>query len=122
MDSPRGPAFQPQGRWSDPDGWAAAARPCTRRDCDQRGECDGRETAIAGGAARSLGAAARALWARDAADAPARVRRWPRAVEPRAAQAAARARDSCQGVRIRGPSAVIATVNSKCAASEPSWE
>src|SRR5436309_1292691 len=25
---------------------------------------------------------------------------------------------SCQGVRIRGPSAVIATVNSKCAASE----
>ena len=29
---------------------------------------------------------------------------------------------SCQGVRIRGPSAVIAIVNSKCAASEPSWE
>src|SRR5690349_11227687 len=29
---------------------------------------------------------------------------------------------SCQGVRIRGPDAVTATVNSKCAASEPSWE
>jgi len=29
---------------------------------------------------------------------------------------------SCQGVRIRGPSAVTAIVNSKCAASEPSWE
>ncbi len=47
MDSPRGPAFQPQGRWSDPAAWAAAARPCTRRDCDERGECDGRETASA---------------------------------------------------------------------------
>jgi hypothetical protein len=51
MSSPRGPAFQPQGRWSDPDAWAAAARPCTRRDCDRRGECDGRETAMAGVAA-----------------------------------------------------------------------
>ncbi len=29
---------------------------------------------------------------------------------------------SCQGVRIRGPSSVTATVNSKWAASEPSWE
>ena len=29
---------------------------------------------------------------------------------------------SCQGVRIRGPSAVMATVNSKWAASEPSCE
>ena len=29
---------------------------------------------------------------------------------------------SCQGVRMRGPSAVIAIVNSKWAASEPSWE
>jgi hypothetical protein len=36
--------------------------------------------------------------------------------------AAARALDSCHGVRIRGPSAVTATVNSKWAASEPSWE
>ena len=29
---------------------------------------------------------------------------------------------SCQGVRIRGPEPVIAIVNSKWAASEPSWE
>ena len=29
---------------------------------------------------------------------------------------------SCQGVRIRGPAAVIAIVNSKWAASDPSWE
>jgi hypothetical protein len=29
---------------------------------------------------------------------------------------------SCHGVRIRGPSAVIATVCPKWAASEPSWE
>jgi len=48
MDSPPGPARQPQGRWSDPTAWALAARPCTRRDCDRRGECDGRETAMAG--------------------------------------------------------------------------
>jgi hypothetical protein len=46
MDSPRGPAFQPQGRWSDPDGWARRARPCTFGDCDELGECDGRESAI----------------------------------------------------------------------------
>jgi hypothetical protein len=38
-------------------------------------------------------------------------------------QAAARPPEaSCQGVRIRGPSAVTAIVNSKCAAREPSWE
>jgi hypothetical protein len=36
--------------------------------------------------------------------------------------AAARALDSCQGVRMRGPSAVTATVNSKWAAREPSCE
>ncbi len=36
--------------------------------------------------------------------------------------AAAAAFASCQGVSTRGPSAVIATVNSKWAASEPSWE
>jgi len=29
---------------------------------------------------------------------------------------------TCHGVRIRGPSAVMAIVNSKWAASEPSWE
>jgi hypothetical protein len=36
--------------------------------------------------------------------------------------AAMRALDSCQGVRIRGPSAVTAIVNSKWAVTEPSWE
>ena len=46
QDSPRGPAFQPQGRWSDPDGWARRARPCTRRRCVTVGACDGRETAL----------------------------------------------------------------------------
>jgi hypothetical protein len=61
MDSPRGPAFyptdfvgghrQPQGRWSDPGGWAAAARSCTRLDCNRRGECDGTETAMTAGLA-----------------------------------------------------------------------
>ncbi len=47
MDSPRGPAFQPQGRWSDPEGWARRAQPCTFDRCDSAGECDGRESAIA---------------------------------------------------------------------------
>jgi hypothetical protein len=47
MDSPRGPAFQPQGRWSDPAAWAAGAHTCTRRDCNELGECDGRETLVA---------------------------------------------------------------------------
>ena len=46
MDSPRGPAFQPQGRWSDPDAWARAARPCTFDRCDEAGECDGREVLL----------------------------------------------------------------------------
>ena len=55
MDSPRGPAFQPQGRWSDPDAWAQAARPCTFSGCDEVGECDGVETALAvGGALAAL--------------------------------------------------------------------
>jgi hypothetical protein len=58
MDSPRGPAFQP-ARW-DAAGWAAGARPCTRQRCDERGECDGRETVLAAGlAAIGLGMA---LW------------------------------------------------------------
>lgn len=50
QDSPAGPAFQEQGRWSDPDAWAAAARSC-RAGCDEVGECDWRENAIGGGAA-----------------------------------------------------------------------
>jgi hypothetical protein len=36
--------------------------------------------------------------------------------------ATTRALDSCQGVRMRGPPAVIAIVNSKWAATEPSCE
>ena len=46
MDSPRGPALQPQGRWSDADAWARAARPCTFDRCDEAGECDGREVLL----------------------------------------------------------------------------
>ena len=38
-----------------------------------------------------------------------------------AAQAAARLASRCQGVRILGPCASTATVNSKWAANEPSW-
>ena len=48
-DSPRGPAFQPQGRWSDPSGWARAARACTRGRCASVGACDGGEKALWGG-------------------------------------------------------------------------
>ena len=56
QDSPRGPAFQPQGRWSDPEGWASSARGC-RAACDRVGECDGVEKALgAGGAAALVGA------------------------------------------------------------------
>jgi hypothetical protein len=43
MDSPRSPAFQPDGRWSDPDAWARSARPCTFDRCDEAGECDAAE-------------------------------------------------------------------------------
>ena len=46
--SPRGPAFQPRGRWSDPEEWARRARPCTFDDCDAVDECDGAETGLAG--------------------------------------------------------------------------
>ncbi|HET9740040.1 MAG TPA: Vps62-related protein [Solirubrobacteraceae bacterium] len=50
MDSPRGPRFQPQGRWSDPGAWARSARPCTMGRCDARGECDGPEMLVSVGA------------------------------------------------------------------------
>jgi hypothetical protein len=53
QDSPVGPAFQLQGRWSDPDGWAAAARTC-RADCDEVGECDWRENVVGGGAGAAV--------------------------------------------------------------------
>jgi hypothetical protein len=49
QSSPRGPAFQGI-RWDDPAGFAARARFCTRDRCDERGECDGREWALAGAA------------------------------------------------------------------------
>ena len=49
---------------------------------------------------------------------------YPAAVDfdVRAYAAAIRGLDSCQGVRMRGPSAVTAIVNSKCAATDPSCE
>ena len=46
MDSPRGSAFQPDGRWTDPEAWARRARPCTFGRCDEAGECDTRESLI----------------------------------------------------------------------------
>ena len=49
-DSPRGPAFQGV-RWDDPDAFARSASPCRAARCDAKGECDGRETALAAGAA-----------------------------------------------------------------------
>ena len=58
QSSPRGPAFQPQGRWSDPEAWARAARSCGAERCNARGECDGIETAEQAGAAVLLLAAA----------------------------------------------------------------
>lgn len=63
MDSPRGPAFQPQGRWTDPDGWARRARPCTFGRCDELGACDGRESAI-GVAAPALALLGLLAWLR----------------------------------------------------------
>ena len=48
--------------------------------------------------------------------------RMPPQAAPRAYAAARPPLASCQGVKIRGPLAVIATVNSKWAASDPSWE
>lgn len=54
QDSPPGPAFQGQGRWSDPDKWARDARSC-RADCDELGECDWRESALGGGLLAAAG-------------------------------------------------------------------
>jgi hypothetical protein len=56
QDSPVGPAFQGQGRWSDPDAWARDARDC-RSTCDELGECDWRENALGGGLLAALGLA-----------------------------------------------------------------
>ncbi|HEY8584250.1 MAG TPA: Vps62-related protein [Capillimicrobium sp.] len=66
QSSPRGPAFQGQGRWSDPDGWAAAARPCAP-ECDRLDACDGVEDlqrAVAGTVALAIAAAGAALLGR----------------------------------------------------------
>ncbi len=53
QDSPHGPAFQGQGRWSDPDGWAQAAHGC-RINCDTVGECDWREKLLGAGGGATL--------------------------------------------------------------------
>ena len=96
QESPRGPAFQP-ARW-DPEAFAAGARPC-QAGCDDVGECDAPEKALTVAALAPAGARAAA------------------------GQAAAECASGwCQGVRMRGPAEVIAIVNSKWAASEPSWE
>ena len=63
QDSPVGPAFQQQGRWSDPERWARDARAC-RSHCDEIGECDWRENALGGGAAAVLGLLGLAWWRR----------------------------------------------------------
>ena len=59
-----------------------------------------------------------------AEDKPVKVSsgRWALQAAPAAAGAPFADASRCHGVRIRGPSAVIATVCSKWAASEPSWE
>ena len=53
-DSPPGPAFQGV-RWDDPDAFARSASPCRAERCDERGECDGRETAMGAAAALLAG-------------------------------------------------------------------
>lgn len=53
QSSPPGPAFQGQGRWSDPDRWARDARSC-QAACDDVDECDGREQAVGAGGILAL--------------------------------------------------------------------
>jgi hypothetical protein len=63
QDSPRGPAFQPDGRWSDLDGWAKKARD-SRPTATGSTKCDTPETALGAGAgvgAAGLAGAALAL-------------------------------------------------------------
>jgi hypothetical protein len=62
--SPRGPAFQPQGRWTDPAAWARDARPCTFGRCDSVGECDGMESALLFGGVGVVAAGALLGWRR----------------------------------------------------------
>ena len=61
QSSPRGPAFQGE-RWDDPAAFAASARGCMAGRCDERGECDGRELAVAGGAVGALVLLVFGLW------------------------------------------------------------
>ena len=63
QSSPRGPAFQKQGRWSDPDGWADAARDC-QAPCDRVDECDAAETALGAGSVAALAGAGAFAWRR----------------------------------------------------------
>lgn len=63
QDSPPGPAFQQQGRWSDPEGWGRSARGC-RAGCDELGECDWRETLLGGGGAAALAGLLSVGWLR----------------------------------------------------------
>ncbi len=74
QDSPRGPAFQAQGRWSDPDAWAQAARSC-RTDCDTLDECDWREKLLVTGGGAVLAGLLGLGWLRH--------RRRPAATAPR---------------------------------------
>jgi hypothetical protein len=50
QDSPRGPAFQRHGRWTDPDAFAASARSC-QAACNHVNRCDAPERALTFGAA-----------------------------------------------------------------------
>jgi hypothetical protein len=63
MDSPHGPAFQPDNRFGDPEGWAGAARSC-QADCDRVDECDTPETLLGAGAAGGLFTLAAVAWRR----------------------------------------------------------
>ena len=54
QSSPPGPAFQHQGRWSDPAAWARRANPCTGRRCVEVGACDRKENALAAAAVAPL--------------------------------------------------------------------
>jgi hypothetical protein len=60
QDSPRGPAFQPNVRFDDPDAWAHEARDC-QAECNSVDKCDTPETLMGGGALAFAGAAAATL-------------------------------------------------------------
>lgn len=45
QDSPRGPAFQPSGRWTDPDRFASNARSC-QANCNRVNACDAPERGL----------------------------------------------------------------------------